>query len=233
MYTRQQTQTFYSSMPVEYKPRTVQAAPKGGTSVNVTTEPADIPTVHVPFLDFDSTRETLPDIVAWLQSYGTVINYPVVRGSDNDFYLSHLPDQSRNKMGSIFVDYRNQADFSDQNILLYGHNMASGDLFGSLKQYSDQNYFEQHSSMFLFTPTADFELLLFAGYVLDSAQEVPPMGFKDQADFERYAADISRRSVFKSNVEIDFGDQLIFLCTCTPGGSKDERLIIVCKPVRI
>jgi len=226
--TQQSGQTFYGSLPVAYKPRPAQNAPGGGISVDV---PVGFTEAHVPFIDFASTRESFPDIIGWIQSYNTVINYPVVHGSDNDFYLSHLPDQSKNKMGSIFLDYRNQADFSEKNILIYGHNMGSGDLFGSLKNYSNQSYFEQHDSMYLFTPSADYELLLFAGYVLDSAQEVPPMSFRDAADFEQYKSDIRSRSVFKSDTDIQYGDQLIFLCTCTPGGSKDERLILVCKTV--
>ena len=223
----QEGQSYYSNLAIDFEPRSNHQTTVNETHVEEM--PSDSIKDHVPFIEFDSVGETIPDIVAWIQSDATVINYPVVRGTDNDFYLSHLPDKTKNKAGSIFLDYRNMTDFSDKNILIYGHNMSSGDMFGSLKNYSDQSYFEQHYSMFLFTPTADYELLLYAGYVLDSAYEVPPMYFDDLADFDRYIADVSKRSIFKSDVEVNFGDQLIFLCTCTPSSSKDERLILVCK----
>jgi len=232
IHTMQSGQIFYNDLYVDIISRSVQKVPVVGNPVNnesTITEVIDFFEAHVPSIDFVSMRETLPDLVAWIQSNNTIINYPVVHGSDNDFYLSHLPDTSKNKMGSIFLDYRNLPDFSDKNIIIYGHNMASGDLFGSLKNYSSQSYFEQHNSMFLFTPTADYELLLFAGYILDSLYEVPPMNFNDLVDFERYISEIRNRSVFKSEVEVSFDDQIVFLCTCTPSGSKSERLIIVCK----
>jgi sortase B len=178
-----------------------------------------------PAMDFDAMRENFPSVVAWIQSEG-VINYPIVQASDNYFYLNHLPDQSPHKWGSIFLDYRNAADFSDSNILIYGHNMRSGDMFGSLKNYKSQNYFEQFPKMFIFTPQNNFVVEIFAGYVLDSAFEVPPLNFSNETHFENFIADIRGRSFFQSNAEINFGDTIIFLCTCTDGGSVNERLII-------
>jgi sortase B len=235
IFSAQKGQSFYNSLNVEFVPRSTQNTSGDETPADSVGIPADdnIPSdsirTHVPIIDFDSARETLPDIAAWIQSYGTPINYPVVHGADNSFYLSHLPDKSSNKMGSIFLDYRNMADFSDKNIAIYGHDTKSGDMFGSLKNYTDQSYFEQHDVIFLFTPAADYELILFAGYILNSAYEVPPMSFSDSEDFGRYISDISRRSLFKSDAEVSFGDKLVFLCTCTPNGSKDDRFVLVCK----
>jgi len=231
MNTRQSGQSFYNDLRIDFQSRSVREAsfvdkPAGKPLGNA---PLDAAQAHVPFMDFDSTRENIPDLVAWIHSNGTEISYPVVHGEDNDYYLSHLPDKSKNKIGSIFLDSRNLSGFSDKNILIYGHNMSSGDMFGSLKNYSNQRYFDEHQSMYLFTPAADYELILYAGYVLDSAKEVPPTSFVDSSDFEWYISDISRRSLFKSDAEVSFGEQLVFLCTCTPGGSKDERLVIVCK----
>ena len=226
---KQNVHSFYESLDVGFDTRPVAKVPDADDPPT----PPDPVVEHIPFIDFTSMGETIPDIVGWLQSYGTVINYPVVHGSDNDFYLSHLPDKSKNKLGAIFLDYRNSADFSDKNILIYGHNMGSGDMFGSLKSYTEQGYFEQHSSMLLFTPNADYKLVLYAGYILDSAYELPPIHFNDQADFDAYISDITSRSLFKSDAEVSFGDQLVFLCTCTPSRLKSERFIIVCNLVRL
>ncbi|MCL2616149.1 MAG: class B sortase [Defluviitaleaceae bacterium] len=216
-----QGQAFYASLSVDFKQRLPQPAQRLPGAEPVAAE------AFVPFVDFDELREVFPNIVGWIQSEGTVINYPIVQAEDNDFYLYHLPDGSRHAMGSIFLDYRNAADFSDRNIVIYGHDMRSGDKFGSFRHYRDQDYFERHHSMFVFTPYRNYELMLVAGYVLDSAQEVPPMWFRDAMDFDEYMADILRRSIFQSDVVANFGDRLVFLATCTPTGSIDERLIIV------
>jgi len=237
IFTDSQGSAFYAEIPVNYKPRqTVTAAPADPNAelMNENGNADDTDYEHVSFIDFASMRELYPDIIGWLQSEGTVINYPVVQTDNNDFYLSHLPDKSRNKLGSIFCDYRNAPDFSGQNIFIYGHHMESGNLFGSLKYYADQSYYERYPTMFLFTPAADYTIVLVAGYVLDSAYESPPSGFADQAALDSYLTEIKNRSVFKSGVSVELGDQIVFLCTCTPSrirSSASERFVLVGKLV--
>jgi len=230
IYTNRQGQSFYESAPpVAYKPRPAVTAPATGGGT-----PSSAEDEYTSFIDFETVCQHYPDTVAWLQSAGTVINYPVMKGSDNEYYLGHLPDKTSNRIGSIFLDFRNQADFSEQNIFIYGHNMASGDMFGSLANYVNQSYYEQNFSMYLFTPTADYSIHLFAGYIVDSAYEVPPMSFRDQSDFEQYISELNSRSVFKSDVPVSYDDRLVFLCTCTPSSlmaSSSGRFVLVGKLV--
>jgi len=225
-----QGQSFYSAVAVEFKPRIIAPLP-APLVINPDTQDAAEPTEteFVPFMDFDALREQFPNIVGWIQSQGTIINYPIVQGTDNDFYLDHLPDGTRHRWGSIYLDYRNAPDLTDSSIIIYGHDMASGDMFGSFLHYHNQDYFEQHPSMFIFTPTGNYLLTLFAGYVLDATQEHPPMFFIDEAAFDMYISDIRNRSIFTSDVEVNFGDRVVFLATCTRGGSRHGRLIIVGK----
>ena len=219
MSSTRQGQEFFAAMHVD-----VVQSPR---------ETSLTPTLFVPALDFDELREMAPNLVGWLQSQGTVINYPIVQGMDNDFYLDHLPNGVRNSMGSIFLDYRNHADFSSSTIFIYGHNMASGDKFSSLRHYTDQQFFEQHSNMLIFTPERNFEIVIFAGYDIDSSVEVPPMGFANQADFESYIADLRNRSFINSDIEVNYGDQLVFLCTCIFTNQSPWRRIIVGKLVEL
>ncbi|MCL1828957.1 MAG: class B sortase [Oscillospiraceae bacterium] len=231
VFTRGQGQKYYSSVvsvldPGAFSVR-IRPVPAAGAE-----EPAFVPDedkeeIHEPLFDFDEMRKYIPGITAWIFSEGTAINYPVVQADDNYFYLSRLPDKSSNNMGSIFLDYRNSPDFSDENILIYGHNMSSGDMFGSLNYYRDQSYYDRHPVLYIFTREADYELTPIAGYILDSAFEIPPISFRDSSDFERYISDIKSRSVFKSDEEAEFGDRLVFLCTCVARGAKNDRIIIV------
>jgi len=177
-------------------------------------------------LTFDELRPRFPNIVGWIQSPGTVINYPVVQGSNNDFYLNHLPDHRRNAMGSIFVDYRNSPDFSNQITLVYGHDMRSGDKFGSFRNYRRQAHFERHNSMFIFTPSQDYEVVLFAGYVINTAEEYTPFSLLSAPDFYAHIDNIISRSVFTSGIRPQFGNRIVKLVTCTPSGPQAERLIL-------
>jgi sortase B len=174
-------------------------------------------------VDFETLRTDFPDIAAWIKCADT-INYPIVQARDNVFYLNHFPDGEKNAMGSIFLDYRNAADFSDANVFIYGHNARTGEMFGTLKNYASQNYFEKFSEMKIFTPTKNFILKIFAGYVLDSRYEVPPFRFENKNHFENFIADIKTRSIFESEEVPKYGENLVFLCTCAR--DKNKRLII-------
>jgi len=181
----------------------------------------------LPVINFDELRTSMPNIVGWIQSPGTVINYPIVQGADNDFYLYHLPDGRRNAMGSIFLDYRNEADFSGTNIFIYGHNMASGHKFSTLSRYESHEFFMNHGTMFIFAPHGNYALVIFAGYNIDSSVEHPPMYFADEAAFDRYIADLRRRSFIRSDAEVSYGDRLVFLCTCVFMEDSPWRRIVV------
>lgn len=186
-------------------------------SVNVVLEESaeeDPEQVEQQVWDFDMLREGCPDVVAWVRCEGTPIDYPIVQGKDNEYYLEHLPDGRKNKIGSIFMDYKNSSDFSDKNTLIYGHRVKNGDMFSVLKEYSEQSFYNEHPYLHLYTPAANYVIELFAGYVIDSGYEKPPISFSDESDFERYIAKAKRRSVFKSDISVSSEDLLITLCTC-------------------
>lgn len=90
---------------------------------------------HLPKIDFHGLRAINGDIVAWIQIPGIEVDYPVVQGEDNEHYLHYTFDGKENIAGSIFLDYRNRADFTDGKVILYGHNMQDGSMFSNLEKY--------------------------------------------------------------------------------------------------
>ena len=102
---------------------------------------------------------------SWRGSTG--LNYPIVQAEDNDYYLYRLLDGTWNKNGTIFMDYVNRSDFSDQNTLVYGHHMKSGAMFGALVQYKKQEFYDAHPYLYLYTPQQSYRLDLIAGSVVD------------------------------------------------------------------
>jgi len=180
------------------------------------------------FVDFDKLKKANSDIVAWIKLDGTIIDYPVYQGSDNEFYLHHLPDKTYNFMGSIFMDYRNTPDFSDQNTVFYGHNLETGDMFTALTGYKEQKFYDDHPVYFIYTPARNYAVAIFAGYVLDSSKEAPPLIFRTEKLFNDYIAAIKNRSTFTSDVDVSWGDKLVTLATCA-NGYDSYRFIIVGK----
>lgn len=116
-------------------------------------------------VDFEALWETGPDIIGWLNLPDTAVNYPVTQTDDNEYYLHHLYDGTYNKMGCLFADYENQADFSDRNTIIYGHNMRDGSIFATLNEYDEQSYFDEHPQMYLVTPDGGFICEIFTAFV--------------------------------------------------------------------
>ena len=181
-----------------------------------------------PYVDFKLLNESLPGISAWIKLENTVLDYPIMQGTDNNYFLGHLPDGTKHRSGSIFFDYRNNADLSDKNTLIYGHESRTGDMFGILKSYRKQSFYEANPIIYIYTQEKDYKLLLFAGYLVDSGVESPPLDFRDDAAFISHIEAIKQRSLFRSDVEVSADDRIISLCTCAYD-YPNARLVIVGK----
>lgn len=110
------------------------------------------PEEDLPKIDFDGLRAMNGDIVAWIQIPGIGVDYPVVQGKDNDHYLHYTFDGKANKAGSIFLDYRNRADFTDSKVILYGHNMKDGSMFSNLKKFQDAGFRKEQGRVLIYLP---------------------------------------------------------------------------------
>jgi hypothetical protein len=121
----------------------------------------------------------------------------------------------RNKLGSIFMDFRNDGGFADRNTMLYGHNMKDGSMFHSLTKYRDQRHYDSHPAMLLHTPGGSYRIELFAGIVVDGDVESVRLAFRDDEDFLDYVAALRQSSTFVSDTAVGAGDRIITLCTCS------------------
>ena len=101
-----------------------------------------------------------PDLIGWIYMADTDIDYPVVQGTDNQYYLHHAPDGSENILGTIFLSYQCAPDFSDNLNILYGHNMQSG-MFGDIRRFKEQDEFASHRYGWLLTKEVLFRIDFF------------------------------------------------------------------------
>ena len=175
------------------------------------TEPGD-PLIPAA-VDFDSLRAISEDAVAWLFSPNTAINYVIAQSDDNAYYLRRLLDGKSASGGTLFADYRCSADFSDWNTVVYGHQMNNGTMFGSLTNYRDPAYYEEHPVMYLYTPGKRYRLELIAGYTTDIHDIVyslpAPRKTRDEI-----LAQAMKKSSFQSGVAVGGEDRLVTLSTC-------------------
>ncbi|MBR6570334.1 MAG: class B sortase [Clostridia bacterium] len=176
-------------------------------------------------VDFAALHAQNDDIVGWIYCPDTPINYPIVQAVNNRYYLYRLLDGSWNSAGSLFMDYRNSADFSDWNSIVFGHNMRNNSMFGCLKEFRNQDYYEAHPVMYLLTPQKDYKVELVAGYVAPNVSAV--YGFPE-ADFERdeLIASAIADSSFRADVSLPEDARFLTLSTCTQD-FKNARYIVI------
>lgn len=179
-----------------------------------------------PLMDFAPLKEINDEIVAWLACEGTVIDYPVLRADDNDYYLNHLYTGESNRMGSLFADYRNSGLFTDRNTVIYGHNMKNGAMFGSLSEYKSQDYYDALPAMTLYTPEGDYTIELFAGTVEDGDYEFVQFDFESDDAFMEYVDAFRSRSTFTSDVVVEPTDRIVTLCTCSYERSNARYVVM-------
>ena len=113
--------------------------------------------------------------MAWLYSPDTRINYVVAQGEDNDYFLHRLLSGGDAKEGTLFVDFRNSPDFTDSNTIIYGHNMKSGAMFGTLANYAKEDYYKDHKNIILYTEECqrNYEVIaVFRSQVYKKTDEV-------------------------------------------------------------
>ncbi|WP_051208760.1 class B sortase [Butyrivibrio sp. WCD3002] len=176
------------------------------------------------------------DMKGWLRIQGTVIDYPIMfKEDDNDYYLEHDFFKNADRNGLLVLDKRCNSDLNDNHLLIHGHNMKSGAIFGTLKYFKDEQYMRKHQAFELDTATEQRFYEVIA--VLDTSAN-GENGFKysdyinldDKETFDTYVANLKARSLHKIAATATYGDELLTLSTCDYT-MKNGRLLVVAKRV--
>lgn len=172
-------------------------------------------------IDFDALKKMNEDITGWIRFDQNGIDYPVLKGRDNEEYLHILPDKTKNAAGSIFMDYLSSSDFSDSHTILYGHNMKNLSMFGRLKQYRTiEGYYENNRYFTIYTPDQIFRYEIFAWYEADAADLVYQVEFADEEVFREFVGQMLERRYQDTKVTADEKDRIVTLSTCSAAGKR-------------
>lgn len=182
---------------------------------------------------YENLLKINPQVLGWIAIPSTQLSYPLLQGDDNDFYLHHDIYGQENRYGAIFADYKADLYGGESNIIIYGHHMRNGSMFGSLKEYDSASYYEEHPSFFLYLPEEEREYEIIAVLRNDIfSREKEPFQYYDYEHietkevFDEYCQGIKSHSLYDTGLTAEYGDELITLCTCSYRG-KDQRLLIV------
>ena len=189
-------------------------------------DPAEM--IRIPEqIDLASLQQISADAKAWILSPGTRIDYVIAQAQDNDYYLHRLLDGTEARAGTLFLDYRNQGDFTDWNTIIYGHHMKNGSMFASLMDYQSQSYYEEHPVMYLYLPEHRYRLELIAGYTTGTEDPVYTIP-ETPEEKQQLAESAMKRSDFQTEAAVDEKDRLVTLSTCSYS-YDDARYVVIAK----
>lgn len=164
-------------------------------------------------IDFAKLKQKNSDAIAWIKVNGTDIDFPVVKGTDNSYYLTHNFDKEKNKAGWIFADYRNKFDGTDKNIIIYGHNMKNGSMFASLKDVIKEEWYNSENNKYiaLITENENYKYQVFSVYQTETEEYYLQTNI---LNFKEFVEKIKGRSKKNFNVDIKETDSILTLSTC-------------------
>lgn len=175
-------------------------------------------------IDLEALQEKNSDAIGWIWMPDTEINYPVVQGYNNSYYLTHRFDDSYSSEGAIYADYR--CDLDGKNVILYGHNTSSGK-FDSLNKYLTQgkSYWDEHPYFIYYSDDCPAGAIydIFSVFKADVSTTAKQQALYVLPTDDTYAAYIDKllgRSNFDTGVEIDYNGRMLMLSTCCYSGNK-------------
>ncbi len=187
--------------------------------------------------EYERLYEANADFAGWITIAGTEIDYPVMQAvsESSDFYLNHDFNGAEDINGSIFLDSRNNLESPNDNMIVYGHNMKSGMMFGGLKDYLDKNYWMEHKTITFDTiyEKAVYEIIAVCLSQV-AAEEAGDFRYYDFIDagnkkaFKNYVENVKALNIMDEPVKVSYGDKLLTLSTCN-NYTKDGRLFLVAK----
>ena len=232
-YTADKTQSDYNDL----------ADLKGSTSLS-----SGAPGVTIHYTDEEEIErkvleeyETLYNknrrLIGWLKIEDTNIDYPVLQTTDNIYYLDHNFEQEYDKNGSLFLDAACDIVHRNTNLIIYGHHMRSGKMFGNLNKYSSESYYKEH-------PYIQFDTIYEKGtyqvmYVFRSKiYNEDEIVFKyyqffdavSEKEFDSNMQEMAAISLYDTGVRAGFGDELLTLSTCD-NSEADGRFVVVAKRI--
>lgn len=172
-------------------------------------------------VDFKSLKEQNSDTVCYLKVSGTKIDYVVVKGEDNSYYLNHNFNKEYNSAGWIFMDYHNNL-VDDRNIVIYGHNMRDGSMFGSLDSTLKKEWQEDKNNQKIMLVKEDgtYYYQVFSTYTIEPEEYYIKTYFSSNDNFYSFIKELKSRSNYDYNVEVNENDKILTLSSCTNSGKN-------------
>ena len=161
------------------------------------------------FERIDVLSDECNDFIGWIYVADSDIDYPIVQGTDNQYYLHHAPDGTENEVGSIFLDYQCASDFSDKQNILFGHNMQSG-MFGDIRSFKEREKYDSHRYGWIFMNDRQYRIDFYALAIVNAYDPMFDLPV-DGAEWQKWIKD---NSMYYTEGIVTDDDVCVALYTC-------------------
>ncbi len=206
--------------PPETKPETEPETETEGETL-----PPDPDADELARLNLGALRVFNEDVIGWIRIPGTELNYPLIQGEDNDYYLRRTWKGTYSIMGSIYMDYRNDAGLGDFNTIIYGHRMRNNTMFGELKNYKDKAYRDKAPYVYLLDDEGTHKYEIFAAYEAKVSEKLYTAGLTEEQDKQTVLDTAEKLTVWDTGISPTTEDRVLTLVTCTGMGYHSRWIL--------
>ncbi len=182
-------------------------------------------------IDFAGLNETAPHAYAWLLIPGTDIDYPIVQHPEEpEYYLRRTPEGKDATAGSIFTELYNNTEWTDNNTIIYGHNMRNGSMFASLHNFEEPEFFEEYQYIYIYSPDNTVRVYqVFGAYEFGDLHLTLTFGMNTDEGYGEFLDGldelVSPTNMFREGMEVTTEDTIITLSTCVRGKDYNRFLV--------
>ena len=228
--------SYYEKNDIEYSELSTLVKEDSGGTVEINyTEKQDKPPI---LKKYETLYNKNRKLIGWLKIEGCDIDYPVMQTSNNEYYLDHNYNQEYDKNGSLFLDKDCDAAFPNDNMIIYGHHMKSGKMFGNLNYYSKESFWEDNKEFTFDTiyETGTYAVMYVFRSKIYSEEEIVFKYYQfidetSENEFNSNMEEMAKMSLYDTGVTASYGDRLITLSTCD-SSEEDGRFVVVAKKIK-
>lgn len=176
-------------------------------------------------LDIAALQAVNADVLGWIRIPDTKIDYPLLQGDDNDYYLKHTWKGGKNTTGSIFLEYQSSPELTDFNTIIYGHNMNNGSMFAGLRQFAYEKHLKQHPYVYIATGDGVYRYEIFSTYRADVEGDAYTLVFPEDADRQDFLDMAVEYSKFDTGIHPAVTDRIVTLSTCSGAGYSTRWVV--------
>ena len=175
--------------------------------------------------NLEALREVNEDVVGWIAIPDTKLSYPLMIGTEGDYYLKRTWEKVSSIAGSIFIENLCSDDLTDFNTVIYGHRMNDGSMFASLKYYNDQEHWAEHPYVYIYDDNGAHRYEIFAAYEATLQGSTYQIGFANEEYMQIFLDNCMGYSDIDTGVVPTIHDKIITLSTCTGRGYSSRWVV--------